>query len=128
MNTMEYKTNKKVKEIKNGDKNIDIIVILIKKIIDKHNLKNGSCITTFLVGDETGSIHCNFYDNVSEYIKEGDVLYITGAFSSLFNNHIVLYQPKLNYGHVKKIDEFFFQFSLKPNISEQEVNLQINNM
>ncbi len=114
---LEMKTNKKVAEIKSGDKNIDIQVILIK-LIDKHNLKNGGTITTFLVGDETGSIHCNFFDNVSEYIKEGDVLYITGAYSTLFNNSIVLYQPKNGYGFVTKINEFFFQFSLKPNISE----------
>ena len=117
METLEFKTNKKVAEIKSGDKNIDIQVILIK-LIDKHNLKNGSTITTFLVGDETGSIHCNFFDNVSEYIREGDVLYITGAYSTLFNNSVVLYQPKPGYGFVTKTSEFFFQFALKPNISE----------
>ena len=127
MNTTEYKANKIVKDIKNGDKNIDIQVILIKRV-GVYNTKTGGCITTYLVGDESGSINCNFYDNVSNFIKEGDVLYITGAYSSLFNNHIVLYQPKIGYGHVKKIGEFFFQFSLKPNISEKEVNLQNNNI
>ena len=119
MTTSEYITNKKVKDIKNGDKNIDIQVILIKKI-DEHNIKNGGCITTFLVGDESGSINCNFYENVSPFIKDGDVLYITGAFASLFDNKIVLYQPKAGYGFVKKIKEFFFQFSLEPNISENQ--------
>ena len=124
---MDFKTNKKVSEIKNGDKNIDIKVILIK-IISKHNLKNGGTITTFLVGDETGSIHCNFFDNVSDYIKDGDVLYITGAYSTLFNNHIILYQPKIGHGFVRKINEFFFLFSLKPNISEKEITPQNNNI
>ena len=124
---IDCKTNKVVKDIKSGDKNIDIKVILIKQL-DKHKIKNGDTITTFLVGDETGSIHCNFYDNVSEYIKEGDVLYINGAFATLFKNHIVLYQPKIGYGHVIKKDEFFFPFLLKPNISEKEINPQnINN-
>lgn len=123
---MEIKTNKKVAEIKKGDKNIDIQVILIK-LLDVHKIKNGT-ITTFLVGDETGSIHCNFFDNVSQYIKEGDILYITGAYSTLFNNQIVLYQPKKDYGLVIKNDEFFFPFSLKPNISEKQINPQnINN-
>ena len=123
---MEIKTNKKVQEIKKGDKNIDIQVILIK-LLDVHKIKNGT-ITTFLVGDETGSIHCNFFDNVSQYIKEGDILYITGAYSTLFNNQIVLYQPKKDYGLVIKNDEFFFPFSLKPNISEKQINPQnINN-
>ena len=127
MDMMEFKSNKKVGQIKNGDKNIDIKVILIKNIA-KHNLKNGGTITTFLVGDETGSIHCKFFDNVSDYIRDGDILYITGAYSSLFNNHIVLYQPKIGYGFVTKIDEFFFPFSLEPNISEKEINFQNNNI
>ena len=123
---MEIKTNKKVAEIKSGDKNIDIQVILIK-LLEVHKIKNGT-ITTFLVGDETGSIHCNFFDNVSQYIKEGDILYITGAYSTLFNNQIVLYQPKKDYGFVIKNDEFFFPFSLKPNISEKQNNPQNNNI
>ena len=126
MDPIEIKTNKKVKDINDGDKNINIQVILIK-LLDKHNIKNGGCITTFLVADETGSINCNFFDNVSKFIKEGDILYITGAYSSLYDNHIVLYQPKINYGFVIKINEFFFQFASKPNISEKVVNPQ-NNM
>ena len=123
---MEYKTNKKVRDIKIGDKNLDIQVIVIQ-LIKKENIKNG-CITTYLVGDETGSIYCNFFDNVSEYIKDGDVLYITGAYSSLFNGQIILYQPKNGYGFVKKIYEFFFLFSLEPNISKKEINPQNNNI
>ena len=123
---IEIKTNKTVGEIKSGDKNIDIQVILIK-LLDTHKIKNGS-ITTFLVGDETGSIQCNFFDNVSQFIKEGDVLYITGAYSTLYNKHIVLYQPKIGYGFVTKIGEFFFPFSLKPNISEKEFEPQNNNL
>ena len=126
MDMNNFKENKKVVEIKNGDKNIDIKVILIK-FIRSNNLKSGGKITTFLVGDESGSIYCNFYDNVSNFIKEGDILYITGAYSSLFENQIVLYQPKIGYGHVTKIGEFFFSFSLKPNISEIQINPQNNN-
>ena len=121
MDKNNFKTNKKVKEIKNGDKNIDIEVILIKRL-STHNLKNGNKITTYLVADDSGSIHCNFFDNVSNFIKEGDILYITGAFSSLFEDHIVLYQPKIGYGHVTKTGEFFFTFSLKPNISEPKIS------
>ena len=125
MDANNLKVNKTVIEIKNGDKNIDIKVILIK-FLGSHNLKNGNKITTYLVGDDSGSIHCNFFDNVSNFIKEGDVLFITGAYSSLFDNRIVLYQPKIGYGHVTKIGEFFFTFSLQPNISEQK-NLPQNN-
>ena len=127
MDKINLKSNKKVAEIKNGDKNIDIEVILIK-LLKINNLKNGSKITTYLVADDSGSINCNFFDNVSNFIKEGDILYITGAFSSLFEDKIVLYQPKIGYGHVTKTGEFFFTFLLKPNISEPKINQQKNNI
>ena len=126
MDMNNLKENKKVVEIKNGDKNIDIKVIIIK-FYRSNILKSGGKITTFLVGDESGSIYCNFFDNVSNFIKEGDILFITGAYSSLFEDQIVLYQPKIGYGHVTKIGEFFFPFSLKPNISEIKINPQNNN-
>ena len=126
MDVNNFKVNKKIIDIKNGDKNIDIKVILIK-FIRSDNLKKGNKITTYLVGDDSACIHCNFYDNVSNFIKEGDVIYITGAYSSLFNNHIVLYQPKIGYGHIFKVTEFFFPFSLKPNISQQDISSQNNN-
>ena len=126
MDMNNFQTNKRIIEIKNGDKNINIKVILIK-FLKSSIIKNGSKITTFLVGDESGTIHCNFFDNVSNFIKEGDILNITGAYSSLFDNSIVLYQPKIGYGHITKIGEFFFTFSLKPNISEQKIILQNNN-
>ena len=102
--------------------------LILIKFLGSYNLKNGSKITTFLVGDESGSIHCNFFDNVSNFIKEGDILFITGAYASIFDNHIVLYQPKIGYGNVSKIGEFFLIFSLKPNISEQKVFPQNNNI
>ena len=127
MDMNNLKVNKKVAEIKNGDKNIDIKVILIK-FLGSHNLKNGNKITTFLIGDDSGSIYCNFFDNVSNFIKEGDILFITGAYSSIFDNRIVLYQPKIGYGNVTKIGEFFLIFSLKPNISEQKIFPQNNNI
>ena len=127
MDMNNLKANKKVAEIKDGDKNIDIKVILIK-FLGSHNLKNGNKITTFLIGDDSGSIYCNFFDNVSNFIKEGDILFITGAYSSIFDNRIVLYQPKIGYGNVTKIGEFFLIFSLKPNISEQKIFPQNNNI
>ena len=127
MDMNNLKANKKVAEIKDGDKNIDIKVILIK-FLGSFNLKNGKKITTFLVGDESGSIYCNFFDNVSNFIKEGDILFITGAYSSIFDNRIVLYQPKAGFGNVMKIGEFFLIFSLKPNISEPKINQQKNNI
>ena len=122
----QFVPNKNVKDIKNEDKNLNVQVILIK-FLGQYNIKNGRSIATYLVGDETGSIHYNFFDNISEKIKEGDILNITGAYSSLYNNHIVLYQPKNGHGNITKIYEYFLNFALKPNISEPEILPQNTN-
>ena len=116
----DIKTNKTVNQLNNGDKNIQIVVILIKHL-ENCRLKNGSNISKFLAGDETGSVECCFFEEVAENIRDGDVLYLTGAYCSLHKNHIVLYQARQGYGIVYKVNEFFFPFALKPNISEKEV-------
>ena len=115
---MEIKPNKKIKDIKKGDKNINIIVILIE-YLSKTSVKNGKYITHYLIADETGSIQCNFFDEIGDKIQEGDILYITGAYASLFKHHLVLYNAKPGFGQVGKIDEFFMSFSKTPNLSEK---------
>jgi len=116
---MEIKPNKKIKDIKKGDKNINIIVILIE-YLSKTSIKNGTLITNYLIADETGSIQCNFFDEIGDKIQEGDILYITGAYASLFKHHLVLYNAKPGFGQVGKMDEFFMSFSKTPNLSEKE--------
>ena len=116
---MEMKINKNIKDIKKGDKNINIIVILIE-YLSKTSVKNGKHITHYLIADETGSIQCNFFDEIGDKIQEGDILYITGAYASLFKHHLVLYNAKPGFGQVGKIDEFFMSFSKTPNLSEKE--------
>ena len=118
---VDIKPTKTVNQINYGDKDIKIIVILIKHL-ENCRLKNGKNISKYLAGDETGSVECCFFEEVSENIKDGDVLYLTGAYCSLHKKHIVLYQARQGYGYVYKINEFFFPFSLKPNISEKEIN------
>ena len=115
---MEMKINKNIKDIKKGDKNINIIVILIE-YLSKTSVKNGKHITHYLIADKTGSIQCNFFDEIGDKIQEGDILYITGAYASLFKHHLVLYNAKPGFGQVIKFDEFFMSFSKTPNLSEK---------
>ena len=70
---MEMKINKNIKDIKKGDKNINIIVILIE-YLSKTSVKNGKHITHYLIADKTGSIQCNFFDEIGDKIQEGDIL------------------------------------------------------
>ena len=109
---------KKVIDIHPGDKNIDLVVILIT-YITKTKLTNDKQITQYQVGDDTGSILCNFYDDVGDKINEGDILILKGSYATVFKNHLVLYTAKPGFGSITKINEFFMTFSEYPNLSAQ---------
>ena len=109
---------KKIIDIHPGDKNIDLVVILIS-YITKTKLKNDKQITQYQVGDDTGSILCNFYDDVGDKISEGDILILKGSYATIFKNHLVLYTAKPGFGSITKINEFFMTFSEYPNLSAQ---------
>ncbi len=113
----DIKPNTEIKDITPGKKLINIIVIVIEKI-KTFKLKNEQQIYSFLVADQTGSIQCNFYDDIGQSIKEGDVIYIHSGYGSILKNFLALYTPKLDHGNIVKINEFFFLFNEKPNFSD----------
>ena len=110
--------NKKIIDIHPGDKGIDIIIILIE-YLNKTTIKNGSHITQYLVGDDTGCIQCNFYDEIGDIVQEGDILFLSGAYASIFKQHLILYTAKYGLGKIIKLNEFFMIFSKIPNLSEK---------
>ena len=114
---LNYQINKKIKDIHPGDKGIDIIIILIE-YLNKTTIKNGSHITQYLVGDDTGCIQCNFYDEIGDIVQEGDILFLSGAYATIFKQHLILYTAKYGLGRIIKLNEFFMTFSKKPNLSE----------
>ena len=105
-----------VKNIQPGDKNISIEVILYK-YLGFFNLKNDKKLYQFQVGDDTGSIRCNFYDDCGSKLKESDVVRLVGAYASIYQNRLTLYTAKEGYGQVIKTGEFFFTYSETPDLS-----------
>jgi len=45
-----------------------------------------------LVADQTAKINCNFYGDVGREIKPGDVVFLMGAYTSVYKDKMVLYQ------------------------------------
>ncbi len=115
-NEYTLSTNKKVAEIKPGDKNIDIRVIIVAQV-SKSTLKNEQKIRQFVVADSSGGIHCNFFDEVGENMNEGDVIFLKNAYASVFKNNLILYANKPGYGQVIKLGEYFMTFNEMPNLS-----------
>ena len=119
---LNYQINKKIKDIHPGDKGIDITIILIE-FLNKTTIKNGSHITQYLVGDNTGCIYCNFYDEIGDIVQEGDILFLSGAYASIFKQHLILYTAKFGLGKIIKLNEFFMTFSKIPNLSKEVYNI-----
>ncbi len=108
--------NKKVSDIKPGDKNIDIKLILVN-LRERNLLKKDLKITQFHVADHSGSIFCNFFDDVGDILNEGDIIFLKGAYASIFKNNLILYTSKPGMGQIIKFGEFFMNYSEIPNIS-----------
>lgn len=119
---MDYNTeqnlvpNMSIGNIKPGDKNLDLQVILISHV-SKNKLKSDSTITQFLVGDQSGSILCNFFDKTGDVLNEGDIIFLKCCYASIFKNKLILYTGKPGFGQVIKLGEFFMPYSEEPNLS-----------
>ena len=72
------------------------------------NLKNNDKLTQFIVADDTASIRCNFFGDIGESLKPGEIIYMNGAYTSLYKDMLVLYQGKK--GMVYRLRDFFFSF------------------
>lgn len=64
-------------------KNLDLKAIVISKDNPKE-LKNKEVLYRCLIADHTAKIDCNFYGNLGEKLKPGDVVYLMGAYTSVF--------------------------------------------
>ena len=45
-----------------------------------------------MVADQTGMINCNFYGDAGQSIKTGDIVFLLGAYTSVYKDRMVLYQ------------------------------------
>lgn len=111
----EYVTNKKVANMIPGDKNIDICLILIN--LNSRNKIQDTTITQFIGADDSGSLWVNIYGEPGMQLKEGDIIFLKGAYTSLFKDNMILYAAKPGYGKLFKIGEFFMLFKEMPNMS-----------
>ncbi len=98
----------KISDIKGEIKNINMVA---KVVSVKTNEKDGRIITSGFLGDETGTIP--FTTSINVQLKKGDVIRITNAYSSPFNNVLRVYIP--GNGKIESLDNYPMervQFSL----------------
>ena len=77
-------------DLKPQAKSIELKVVVLSKDMGKE-LKNKEILTQCLVADQTAKILCNFYGELGQKLKLGDIVYLSGAYTSIFRDHMVLY-------------------------------------
>ena len=87
---MEKVPPNKIGELRPGQKNIDLRAVVLCKDRAKE-LKNKDTLHQCLITDATGKVNCNFYGDVGESLKPGDIIYMIGAYTGVFNQRMVLY-------------------------------------
>ena len=100
------------------EKSVELKVIVLERMGGGVQTKARNRITRFLVADQTASIYMNIFDELGDILQVGDILYINGAYTSVFQDQLLLYEGKT--GKIHKIGEFFFLFNDKPNMSDKE--------
>ena len=113
---IDQNEKKSIVQLVPNDKNLNLTFLLVEK---KHpvRLKRDSVIYPFLVADNTGSIVCNFFDEIGEQLKESDIINVQNAYASLYKNQMSLYPAKASVGKTMKVGEFFMLFNTEPNMS-----------
>ena len=59
----------------------------------------------------------DIFEFLGEFLKAGDICYMSGAYTSLFKNEMILYQGKR--GNLYKIGEFFLLYNDDVNVSKK---------
>ncbi|XP_037045330.1 SOSS complex subunit B homolog [Bradysia coprophila] len=114
-----------IKDIRNGLKNINVVFIVLEvgpATVTKENRE----VRTFKVGDPTASINVSVWDEPGKLLVPGDIVRLTKGYASVWRSCLTLYSGKN--GDIHRIGDFCMNFNEQLNMSEPNVNLQINPM
>ena len=123
----EKQASNNIGELRPGMKNVDLKAIVLHKDKAKE-LKNKDTLHQCFIADSTGKINCNFFGEVGESLRCGDIVYLMGAYTGVFNGHMVLYQSSK--GGAYRLRDFYFEFDaspqVTPNMSEAEWTREVD--
>jgi len=103
--------------LKPQDRNLELKIILLEKTT-QFEVKGNQKVTQYLVADHTGSILCNYFGELGTKVQSGDIIYMEGAYVSLFKGNMILYTGKK--ASIYKIGRFFMPFKEIPRMSDKK--------
>jgi ssDNA-binding replication factor A large subunit len=95
------------------------VIVVAKQSVFK--TKKGE-IVQFLVADETGCCYMNFFNETGRSLEEGDILYMSGAYTSYYKEMLLIYQGSMSL--IRRVGRWYMKFNLANNISLRSVNAQ----
>ncbi|KAI2797884.1 SOSS complex subunit B1 [Blomia tropicalis] len=112
-----------IKDLKTGMKNLNMHVIVLEQVGNRHITKDNHEIRTYRVADRTGSINLCIWDEAGLAVAPSDILRITRSYVASYKGCPTVYIGRG--GRVMKVGEFCFLFSELPYMSEdREINRQ----
>lgn len=95
----------KINMLKPHEKNLELKVMVLEKVETVLIKNKQNTIHKFLISDNTGSIFLNLFDEKGifflfffilsfsgELLSPGDIIYVNGAYSTLFKDQMILYE------------------------------------
>ncbi len=107
--------------LKPQDRNLELKVIILEKV-STFEIKTHQQVTQFLVADSTGSILCNYFGELGLKFKPGDIIYMEGAYVSLYRGNMILYTGKK--ASIYRVGKFFMPFKDQPRMSDKKYELK----
>lgn len=109
-----------IKDIRPGMKNINVVFIMLD-IGHPTRTKDNREVRSCKVADQSGSINVSIWDAPGQLLSPGDIVRITKAYATVWQNCLTLYTGKN--GEVQKIGEFCMVFTELPFMSEPNPGL-----
>lgn len=82
---------------------------------DPKTTKDGGIIHSFQVGDESGVVIANFWNEIGSCVQRGDILLMIGGFVTMFKNTIRI---ACKLGALVRLGKFRMSFNDKVDVSK----------
>lgn len=103
----------KIVNLTKKEQNVELIFIVLSKQPAIKTKKD--IIVQCLIADETASIFINFFNETGLTVEEGDILYASGVYLSIYKDMLLLYQGSMSI--IRRLGKHFFRFNMDRNMS-----------
>ncbi|XP_024874185.1 SOSS complex subunit B homolog [Temnothorax curvispinosus] len=105
-----------IKDIRAGQKNINVVFIVLDPVGHPTITKENREVRTFKVADSTACMNVSIWDEPGQLLMPGDIVRLTKGYASVWRQCLTLYSGKN--GDIQKIGEFCMVINEQVNMSD----------